>query len=753
MAERAAKDRESFGSELPPIDMEEIKAKRQKQADSEELPPIDLDELEELRGGTTAALAVFADEIALGNLPAIMGFAEGLTGGSYVKERDRTMAQIEKGQKNYPMAAMVGKGTAIVGSMAGGYALAKNAPKIASKFTPEMAKKLGEKVASYGIRLPKPIADFLAESKIIKGAAVGAGAGAIGGALEAPPFKEGEVDLAADLHGRASNAALGAIIGAPFGALGGAVSKTINTPLKMAEDDLARREAWLLSQIPSDEMAKVERQLGTSGAQRAERVGEAGRKLGIKPTEGMLSADFQKRNLEDSLANTPTGIGRLVGQQGRQVRQQLSTQTANLLKDRLESTAANYDAGNAVKQQIKEVLAQAYAPIKESYAQISSELKNVPMSEDGIKFAQNYWRRRLKNSPTFAGDSDMARIAQRYVSQLSNIRSVENLRLLGSQLKEEVAALKDQGQFVGELADLPAAIDRLAERELVKAAIANTGRTAEGRQLAASLLAQKRQTDSQYSQLVDLFENLRKNAGLKSKDTFGTLDAALDEIPPEDLIRGLFDVKNINAIKFFQQRFPDAFETMRRHKLNEIFQKSKKSVAGEDLEFVDPKAFLKQVDSIPERLRVVLFGEKNASKIDPLATLVRSIPGPLNPSGTSYGNDYIENFWNPAANVRDLGRWMMLKDKWPISPSNLPKTIDRTSPITAGAIGAGMAQSRSMQPAIKIEGFPADQLTQIPPEMMQQYLDQIANDSSISVTEKAKLKNLANKHGLMPMGQ
>lgn len=740
MAERTPKQRESFGSELPPIDLAEFKKFQASKAGTDELPPIDPKKLDELMGGTSAAMAAFADELAFGNLPAVIGFAEGLSGGSYVDARDRTQRQIEKGQDNYPGAASAGKAAAVAGSMFAGYKGAAAVQKA--------AQELAERAAGLGLQVPKAISDFLANSKIIKGGLTGGIAGAAGGALEAPPFREGQVDIGADLSGRAKNATLGAAIGVPFGLIAGGVSKAIDFPMTLAEKDSAGREAWLASQIPQDEAMRVERALG-QGSERTERVAQAGRELGIEPTPGMLSPDFQKRNLEDSLANTPTAIGRMVGQRGREVRQELGTQAGNMLKDRLDSTAANYDAGVAVKRQLKDVLSAAYAPIKESYNQISSELKNVPLTEDGAKFAKRYWQRRIKNSPTFAPDSVPYKTAQKYVDLIGRSRSVENLRLLATELRKEIDVL-GRGNYLGELVELPDALERLAEREIIKAAMENTGKSAQGRALAAQLLGQKKTTDAQYSQLKELFEDLRKNAGLKSKDTYGTLVDSLDDIPPEDLIKGLFDVKNIRSLEFFAKKFPEAFETMRRHKLTEIFEKSKKSIEGEDLEFVDPKAFLRQVDQIPERLRVVLFGTKNAKKIDPLGILTRSIPGPINPSGTSYGSQYIENFWNPAANMRDVGRYMMLKDKKFYSPRNIPQTIDRTTGVASGLIGAGMAQSRSMMPSAQIEGFDANALSPIPPELLQMYLKQVNEDSNLSIIDKAKLTNLANKHGLQP---
>lgn len=737
---RAKKQRSEYPEGMfAPVTKEEIDS-----VNKEMFAPITKEELDALSGGPIAAIGSFLNELSLGNLPQLIGASSYLVPEdgksreeSYVSARDKAAKSFEEAERGNQGASFAGKALGFgAGLLTGGQAV-RGAEKLLEKAAPTLA-------------------EALMNSPWTRGALGGAIGGATAGALQSPGIKEGEVNIGGELTARAEQAGAGALFGAPVGIAATAASKLIQFPMDLANKDLAEREAMILANTPLDELSRTERVIGDSDALRAERVTAAGKQLGIVPTPGMLSSDPVKRNLEDSLSNTPTAVGRMVGNKGREVRGQLSIQAANMMKDRIASGNADYDAGLAVKEQLKEVLGKVYAPIKEAYAQISQEMGNIPLSEDGKKSAIRYWRGRLKNSTSFLPGSPEQELAKRYIDRLPTIKTAEQLRMLAGDAAAQVSALKSQGKFVPAMSEIPAALDRLADREIQKAAVAATGRTQQGRQLAASLMSMKNQTDREYAALKRVFEQLRANAGLKSKDTMGTIVDALDDIPPEDLINGLFDRKNIDALKFFSKEFPLAFDTMRKHKLRQIFDKSQRSISGEDVKFTDPKAFLREIDQMPDFVKQTLFGTQTLSKLEPLEVLTRSIPGPINPSGTSYGTQYIENFWNPTANMRDVGRFMMLSDKGPMSFKNIPQTINKTVPYGGAAAGglvaaAGAGQGFQSQPMV--DGFPLSRLQPLPPEIAQQYTDSVKNDPNLSVTQKAKLINLATKHKMMPGGQ
>lgn len=735
---RAKKQRSEYPEGMfAPITKEEVDS-----VNKDMFAPVTKEELEALSGGPTAAISSFLNELALGNLPQLIGASRYLVPEegksreeSYVSARDEAAKKFKEASNKNEGAAAAGKALGFTAGFFTGGQTVKGAEKLLGKASPALA-------------------EALMQSPWTRGALGGALGGATAGALQSPVIREG--DVGDELTARAEQAGVGALLGAPLGVAGTAVSKMIQFPMDLANKDLAEREAMILANTPLDELNRTERVIGDSDALRAERVTAAGKQLGIVPTPGMLSSDPVKRNLEDSLANTPTAIGRMVGNKGREVRGQLSIQAANMMKDRIATGNADYDAGLAVKEQLKEVLGKVYAPIKDAYAQISQEMGNIALSEEGKKSAIRYWQGRLKNSTSFLPGSPEQELAKRYIDRLPQIKTAEQLRMLAGDAAAQVNALRSQGKYVPAMSEIPSALERLADREIQKAAVSATGRTQQGRQLAAQLMNMKNQTDREYASLKRVFEQLRANAGLKSKDTMGTVIDALDDIPPEDLINGLFDRKNIDALKFFSKEFPLAFDTMRKHKLRQIFDKSQRSISGEDVKFTDPKAFLREIDQMPDFVKQTLFGTQTLSKLEPLEVLTRAIPGPVNPSGTSYGTQYIENFWNPTANVRDIGRFMMLSDKGPMSFKNIPTTINKAVPYVGAASGglvaaAGAGQNFQSQPMV--EGFPLSRLQPLPPEMSQQYTDSVKNDPNLSVSQKAKLINLATKHKMMPGGQ
>lgn len=734
----------------PPTD-DEIR----ESTDAEMFAPPSESELDEVGGGTVSALSSFLNEMMLGNLPALEGAAAALVPTDdrsmkdrYVEERDKAARTYATAQSKSPKLAQAGQAAGIGAGLLGGYGASKVSEKVLRKV--------------FG-----PAADTVMGA-IRRGAADAAITGAVVGAAQEPGTIEGEFDPAGDLKKRLQAGGLGALIAAPIGGAGGAIARTLNVPFRMAQNDLAEREAAIMAATPRAEMAAAESLLGASQKSREAVINSAGKQLGIVPTTGMKSADPTKRFLEDSLSESPSGIGKMVSQKLRGVKSQLSTATGNLLKDRSADLNYQFDVGSRIKEQLGSSLNNIYKPIKEAYAQLAPDLNAVKVDRASKARVMKFWGDRIDNSGLFLNGSPRKALADSFLQQLPRMESAAQLENMSNAIGQQIRALAKSGGYDPMLGEIQSAVDRLSQRSILKSAIANTGNHKSGktaRDLAVKMFSDMRAVDKEYGALKKVLEQTRGVTKMSGPATMGTILDDLSEMPAEQLARAMFDPKNIAGLKFIQKQFPEVAKDLRGYKLREIADKSMTEAQGEITAFMDPKAFFRQVDGMPPYMKDFLFGS-NVKKLDPLKTLSLAIPGKAGPSGTPRGMDFLD-ILNPMKNVRDIARWGMLnndKNASVMSLSNVmdmtkvPNRVDRSishgSGALAGASVAGVGSSSTrFQERPRIEGFRAEEVMPIDPALMPEYLKSIDKDSTLDNIQKAKLKNLAHKHGLAPVGR
>lgn len=764
MAERKTRTRPNAEDELlrVPLTREEIE-------EAELWKPLTPEEIEDVSGSTMAAAGTVLDSVLLGNLPNLMGAAQalpGVAGGPsemrqrFIQGRDEVAAALAKAKQENPNAAGIGETAGTIASLGVGF----GAGKLSSKAAEALSKRLLEIIRA-NPQLAEKLPGF-----VLRGSIEGAVGGSAASAAQAPTIREGEFDPAAELLERGKAGLAGAALGAPIGAIGGVAARAIDIPIQAA-----RREAELVNEayraaIPSAQIAKEQARLGVESAGRKEAVQAAGKQLGIMPTRGMESSDPVIRNLESSLSQSPSSIGQLVSGNLRDVRNQLSKVAGGMLSGRADDIDVAYDVGSRVKEKLTQSIKNRYQPIREAYDQLAGDYSAIDLDKATKKRVIDNWKWRVEKSGLFREGSSRKSNAMGFLQDIEQLQTAQQLRNYISGLQSEIRAMTKAGQYDPVMGEMVGAADRLLERTVIKRAIEATGSAKSGkvgRDLAVKMFQEKKALDKEYRRLKEILGGVRGQIKKSGPDTVGTVLDAIDDMPSEKLAQVMFDTKNIDGLKFLNREFPDVVEELRAFKLREIADKATTSLQGEaGVSFVDPKKFLKEVDRLPESVREMLFGSKNMKKMDPLRTLTMSIPERVGPSGTPQGLDYSDlgtvSGWI-GQNIRDVGRYGMMQRGVPGLKGmlfDIEKFPSRTQGAsTIGAAGAGattgsIAQGNpSFVPSPKLEGFPIDSLLPIDEVMLPQYLQSIDSDQSLSVIQKAKLKNLANKHKLAPVGR
>ncbi len=186
----------------------------------------------------------------------------------------------------------------------------------------------------------------------------------------------------------------------------------------------------------------------------AEQIAAAAAKLGVKPTQGMMTSDYTVRNLEDSLGQSPSVPGSMIRGEQQPVRDAIKGAAEGSLSD--ASTQSAYDTGRQLKTGVVKNLEDRYEPISNAYNEIEGHTKNVPIDQKGIaRIANN-----IRNMPEakFEGSE----IANKFADHLGNVENVNDIKILKTQAGN---ILRDQNASFTEKQIASKIVDKLDQAQ------------------------------------------------------------------------------------------------------------------------------------------------------------------------------------------------------------------------------------------------------------------------------------------------
>lgn len=108
----------------------------------------------------------------------------------------------------------------------------------------------------------------------------------------------------------------------------------------------------------------------------------------------------------------------------------------------------------------------------------------------------------------------------------------------------------------------------------------------------------------------------------------------LEKLPPNDVINRVLNTKNIDKAEAIQAYYPDAFESLRKAKIGEMFRSVEKNNE------INTTEFTRAIKKLSDEEKILLFGKDWKDKSDGLVAFLENIPGPLNTSGTDIRNEF-----------------------------------------------------------------------------------------------------------------
>jgi hypothetical protein len=189
----------------------------------------------------------------------------------------------------------------------------------------------------------------------------------------------------------------------------------------------------------------------------------------------------------------------------------------------------------------------------------------------------------------------------------------------------------------------------------------------------------------------DLYEDLATIVARPGKEVRGGPEAVLEKFmiqnQPEKFIDKVFSSNDMKKITEIAKRFPEAFETLRQGKLQQLYDKWAPGDAFNKTVAINELKKMKD-----DKLKNIIFGKDADKKIENLIVIYDSIPKEMNPSQTAKALQIINGEWfkaNTASLIRgtllslsrtsaDLGQGLLL---------NLGKTLEGKRALQAAGIG------------------------------------------------------------------
>jgi hypothetical protein len=541
-------------------------------------------------------------------------------------------------------------------------------------------KQLDNLINSYGPETKKPettikgVAKSMFEAAPMMGSAIGGGLGAVSAGvptlgLGAP----GGAVVGAGLGGGLGTAirslgrkyvydepesreqfykaqAIGPIEGAAQEMGGQVIGKAISG-LGSVIKSLGQKGAHVGPYQPLDELAAKES---------AGQISQSAQRLGIKPTQGMLSQSPVVQGLESSLEQSPSFAGSLVRSETKPVRSAIKQGIEGLTKD--GSSLSAFEVGESAKSGMLAKINERSKPIAQIFEEVKSHTRNIPLSDKSLKTVANNIKKidEVRLLPSSSWSSK----ANQYADALGNVKSVDEIKTIRTLVGKDFGAAEGpEKQVLGQIYDK---LSRLENNSIVRGAIdtvkgferkgefSQVAAASEGEEIGRKLVKDSMEARKLWKGLIQDLNDFSDATGLR-KEGISSVSGAIEGVQSEKVVGKFFNTGNLNALRSMQKQFPDQFESLRQSKLGEIFKNSQTG-KGE----INPTAFFRNIKSIGPEATELLFGPGSSQKIADIKTVVGSLPDKMGPSGTPQGLDF-QSLLSPVLQSRDAARYLFLK--------------------------------------------------------------------------------------------
>lgn len=378
-------------------------------------------------------------------------------------------------------------------------------------------------------------------------------------------------------------------------------------------------------------------------------IKDAANRLGAPILEGMISDSPWVQKAEDSLINGAPTYSGMARQKlyGEGYQKAISAVDEALGEG---STYSKAELGNMLKDSIASQIQEQNAPIAQMYNELKQFHDVIPLSEKSAPAIA----RNIKNLEELrlAPSSPEGAMAKRVISEIENLKTVDDVKTYKSILRRSVSPTASSGEkrmaaiLSDKLTDLEeSSIERFARDQM---------KTPEAKAKILDLIEQRKTANTKYTQFIEKVKTLSEQLG-KGR-VYGVQDALnfiKDKLTPEEVTQRLFSKNNSEFLKFFAKEFPEQMEHMKAYQAGSLREAASKTGT------LSPKVLFNQVNKLEPEIQKALFSSEALSKLKDAEIYLRAIPKDFNPSGTAGMSAFREFFKSPTgmaiANARDFG--------------------------------------------------------------------------------------------------
>jgi len=627
--------------------------------------------------GLAGAARVFGEQ-------AVDEFGMGVPGIIAKKFADPLeIAKREGLRKQHELSGIAGSITGFVGSTLYGGSLFKGATKAGQIAARSTEKLVSESLKAAGVR---GVSEAAAKGMLARAGQKAIEMGVEGAVVSAPrviteamlgdPEQAGETLLL--------GAGLGAALGVPTGLLGGALGKIASKRAKLAAEEsklagnAAKADAAVASESKALSGAKEEDLIETIGpifdandatqvirdGVSSKAVGNdllmaAAERQGVKIPLVMQSDSATMKAIAADTARSPTFSGQSYAKELEKASEGMQDVAARGMggisaKDALV-TESKAVVGDEAAEVLKAEVRKRREGFQQRYKALEDKVENQGISAQAIKDAQEklFVARKeavtaLESNSGYKLESQASNVskARLYVNDIAKADSVSSLNISITSIKGEIDQAFRQGDQ--NLISFLTPIKDAAVK--ARAAVLD----------AAGLAGERKALDSGYREFKEWLSDMGQMGKLGKGASASRVIEKLEKIPPEQLVKNLFDVNNSRALTFFQKEFPEAFDKLRQYKLKEL---AEKHVSAETGKF-KVASLLRQVKGLSPEAKGALFSPAQRQSLEDLRILHERFPKMDNP-GSAAALERLRFFSNPIAyasqNVADAAKVAALR--------------------------------------------------------------------------------------------
>jgi len=381
----------------------------------------------------------------------------------------------------------------------------------------------------------------------------------------------------------------------------------------------------------------------------ADEIQEAAERLGAPAPEGMLSDSNFVQKLDSSLTKNPSVIGIK--------RDQLYRQGFNAVENAVDgalATSTNMtenEAGHVIQDGLTSELRKEYEPIQEMYNSIKERTQTIPIRPGTRTRAANSIMEieGIADSPS----SPQYQLAKSVSEELKNLEDVDAIKRYKKILSERAYGQPQLKRVTGIIQD------KLSQLE--ESSIISHGKNLLDSDESARLINAIGEAKATYKTFREKLNDIGELTG--KRKVYGPEDLLthIENMTPEKLTNKLFDKKNADSLKFFQENFPEQMKILTDLQKNKIRQAPGVFKDGRIL----PNGVIRQVDKLSPEAKKIIFSEGDLQKLTDAKTWMQAVPKDINPSGTDQASAMTRFFEGPlsaaAITASDYGKLKLIE--------------------------------------------------------------------------------------------